>query len=404
MECSNEPATSKCDPGLECLVQQDAKVAGRISEGIDVSENERKILKRDKHPKLLRTIKLRSVEVRNRIMLSPMCQYSATDGMPDDWHMVHLGSRAVGGVGLVFTEAVHTEARGRITKYCLGLWNEEQRDAFARIAKFIKGQGAVAGIQIGHAGRKASTMRPWEQALPLPPDQGGWEVVGPSPLAFAKGFSTPIEMDEASIAKVTKSMASSARYAREAGFQVLEIHAAHGYLLHQFLSPLSNQRHDAYGGGFESRIRLLLETIDAVRSEWPEELPLFLRLSVSDHVAGGWDLPQSVKLCQILKSRGDVDLIDCSSGGNDPRQSIEIHPGYQVPYAEAIRRESGMPTAAVGLIHSADMAEQIIANGQADLVALGRTLMSEPYWPLDAARQLRAETSWPVQYERSNIF
>ncbi|MPZ58949.1 MAG: oxidoreductase [Rhizobiales bacterium] len=369
-----------------------------------MSEDERRILKRDPHPHLLRPIRFRSIEAANRIMLSPMCQYCATDGMPDDWHMVHLGSRAVGGVGLVFTEAVHSEPRGRITKYCLGLWSEAQRDVFARIAKFVMSQGSVPGIQIGHAGRKASTMRPWERSLPLPVAEGGWEVIGPSALAFAKGFPTPTAMDQSTIDSVTESMATSTRYAREAGFQVLEIHAAHGYLLHQFLSPLSNQRTDKYGGSFDNRVRLLMETLDAVRAEWPDDLPLFVRLSVSDHVDGGWDLAQTVELCRRLKARNDVDLIDCSSGGNDPRQSIRIHPGYQVPYAEAVRRESGLPTAAVGLIHSADMAEQIVANGQADLVVLGRTLMSEPYWPLNAARTLRANIRWPTQYERSNIF
>lgn len=371
---------------------------------VDVSENERRILKRDPHPNMLRPIRFRSVEAPNRIMLSPMCQYCATDGMPDDWHMVHLGSRAVGGVGFVFTEAVHNEPRGRITKYCLGLWNEQQRDSFARIAKFIKSQGSVAGIQIGHAGRKASTKRPWEGSLPLPVEEGGWEVIGPSALPFAKGFPTPVAMDQSAITAMTASMATSARYARDAGFQVIEIHAAHGYLLHQFLSPLSNRRTDRYGGSFDNRIRIVMETLDAVRAEWPDDLPLFVRLSVSDHVEGGWDLPESVELCRRLKARGDVDLIDCSSGGNDPRQSIRIHPGYQVPYAEAIRREARIPTAAVGLIHGADMAEQIISNGQADLVVLGRTLMSEPYWPLTAARALRAEIRWPTQYERSNIF
>lgn len=369
-----------------------------------MSENERRILKRNPHPHLLRPIRFRSVEAPNRIMLSPMCQYCATEGMPDDWHMVHLGSRAVGGVGLVFTEAVHCEPRGRITKYCLGLWNEQQRDAFARIAKFVRAQGAVAGVQIGHAGRKASTMRPWERSLPLPAEEGGWTVIGPSALPFAKGFPTPVAMDQATIDAVTASMAQSARYAREAGFQVIEIHAAHGYLLHQFLSPLSNHRTDGYGGSFDNRARLLMETLDAVRREWPDDQPLFVRLSVSDHVDGGWDPAQSIELCRRLKARGDVDLIDCSSGGNDPRQSIQIHPGYQVPCAELIRREAGMPTAAVGLIHSADMAEQILANGQADLVVLGRTLMSEPYWPLNAARTLRADIRWPIQYERSNIF
>ncbi|HWM83721.1 MAG TPA: NADH:flavin oxidoreductase/NADH oxidase [Pseudolabrys sp.] len=369
-----------------------------------MSEDERRILKRDRHPHILKPIRFRGVEAKNRIMLSPMCQYCATDGVPDDWHLVHLGSRAVGGVGIVFTEAVHTEPRGRITKYCLGLWNEQQRDAFARIAAFVKGQGAVAGIQLGHAGRKASTMRPWEGSKPLSAEDGGWSVIGPSALAFAKGFPTPAVMSRSDIDESVAAMARSVRYAREAGFQVVEVHAAHGYLMHQFLSPLSNRRSDEYGGSFENRIRLLMETIDAVRAEWPDDLPLFVRISVSDHVEGGWDLEQSIALSRRLRARGDVDLIDCSSGGNDPRQTIAIHPGYQVPLSEMIRRESGMPTGAVGLINGADMAEQIVANGQADLVVLGRSLMAEPYWPLKAARALRADIQWPTQYERSNIY
>lgn len=369
-----------------------------------MSENERRILRRNPHPHLFRPINFASVKAANRIMLSPMCQYCASDGMPDDWHFVHLGSRAVGGAGIVFTEAVHVEPRGRITPYCLGLWSEAQAEQFARIAGFVRAQGAVAGIQLGHAGRKASTMRPWEGSGPLAPQDGGWEVIGPSAAAFAKGYPTPRAMDRATMEEVVVAMARATRYAREAGFQVVEIHAAHGYLLHQFLSPLSNLREDEYGGSFDNRIRYLMETLAAVRAEWPRELPLFIRVSATDGVEGGWDLAQTIELGQRLKARGDVDLIDCSSGGNDPRQSIEIHPGYQVPLAQSIREATGLPTAAVGLIHSPDMAEQILANGQADLVVLGRTLMAEPYWPLQAARALRAEMAWPVQYERSNIF
>lgn len=369
-----------------------------------MSENERRILRRNPHPHLFRPISFASVKAANRIMLSPMCQYCASDGMPDDWHFVHLGSRAVGGAGIVFTEAVHVEPRGRITPYCLGLWNDAQAEQFARIASFVRARGAVAGIQLGHAGRKASTMRPWEGSGPLAPQDGGWEVIGPSAAAFAKGYPTPRAMNHATMHEVVAAMARATRYARGAGFQVVEVHAAHGYLLHQFLSPLSNLREDEYGGSFDNRIRYLMETLDAVRAEWPRELPLFIRVSATDGVEGGWDLAQTIELGQRLKARGDVELIDCSSGGNDPRQSIEIHPGYQVPLAQSIREATGLPTAAVGLIHSPDMAEQILANGQADVVVLGRTLMAEPYWPLQAARALRAEMAWPIQYERSNIF
>jgi 2,4-dienoyl-CoA reductase-like NADH-dependent reductase (Old Yellow Enzyme family) len=336
-------------------------------------------------------------------MLSPMCQYCASDGLPDDWHFVHLGSRAVGGAGIVFTEATHVEPRGRITPHCLGLWNDEQTEAFARIVRFIEKQGAVPGIQLGHAGRKAGTTPPWEGSKPLTAEEGAWEVIGPSPIPFAKGFPVPKAMTKADIAQVTEAMIASTIRARDAGFKIIEIHAAHGYLLHQFLSPLSNQRTDRYGGSFENRIRLLRETIAAVRAEWPEDLPLFVRLSVSDWVAGGWDLNESIELARIMKADGHVDLVDCSSGGNDPRQQIAIHPGYQIPLAKALR-ETGLPTGAVGLLHSPDLCEQILANGQADLIILGRSLLAEPYWPIYAAKRLRAPPKWPVQYERSDIF
>ena len=369
-----------------------------------MSENERRILRRDPNPLLLQEMTFRSVTARNRIALSPMCQYSARNGVPDDWHLVHLGSRAVGGVGIVFAEATHIEPRGRITPSCLGLWNDEQATAFARIARFVEAQGAVPGIQLGHAGRKASTMRPWEGSKPLAPDEGGWETIGPSPLAFAEGYLPPREMTKADIAEVTEKMANSTRLAREAGFKIIEIHAAHGYLLHQFMSPLSNRREDEYGGSFENRIRLLLETIEAVRSEWPDDLPLFLRLSVSEWVDGGWDVEQSLRLARLLKEASQVDLIDCSSGGNDPRQKIAIHPGYQIPLAARIRQETGMATGAVGLLHSPDLCEQILANGQADIVFLGRALMAEPYWPIYAAKRLRAQPKWPAQYERCDIY
>lgn len=369
-------------------------------------ENARRILRREPKPHLFRPFTLRSVTARNRIMLSPMCQYCAETGMPDDWHFVHLGARAAGGAGIVCTEAVHTEPEGRITPYCLGLWNDAQRDAFARIAAFITARGAVPAIQIGHAGRKASVGRPWDGAAPLPKEAGGWDVIGPSPEPYAAGWPTPHALSAAEIAGQIELIVQSARRAREAGFKILELHAAHGYLIHQFLSPLSNTRTDAYGGAFENRARMLLETIEAVRGVWPDDLPLFLRISATDWVAGGWDLAQSVALAAALKAGGRVDLIDCSSGGADPRQQIPIHPGYQIPFARRLRAETGMATGAVGLINAPDLAESVIASGDADLVLLGRALLGDPVWPLRAAHALKApdQADWPVQYERSNIF
>lgn len=347
----------------------------------------------------------RSVTTRNRIMLSPMCQYSAEDGMPNDWHFVHLGARAVGGAGIVSTEATHVEPRGRITPHCLGLWNDRQRDAFARIADFVGAQGAVPAIQLGHAGRKASVSRPWEGNRPLRPDDGGWNVIGPSALPYADGFPVPEEMDKSAIDRVAASFAAAARRAKEAGFRLMELHCAHGYLGHSFLSPLSNTREDDYGGTLKNRARVLMETVAAVRGEWPDDLPLFVRLSCTDWVDGGFDVDEAVAVARMLKASGQVDLVDCSSGGNDPRQRIPIHPGYQIPLAERVRREAGIATAAVGLLHGPDLAEEVIANGRADLVVMGRTLLSDPHWPLKAANALRAENvAWPVQYERSNIF
>lgn len=368
-------------------------------------ENARRILQRDPNPHLFRPFTLRSVTARNRIMMSPMCQYSATDGLTDDWHFAHLAARAVGGAGIVCVEATHVEPRGRITKYCLGIWNDDQRDRLARIAHFVAAHGAVAAIQIGHAGRKASMTRPWEGTLPLRDDDGAWEIIGPSAEPYAQGFSVPMEMSDARILDVIEAFRQAARRAREAGFKILELHAGHGYLFHQFFSPISNRRTDRYGGSLENRTRLLLETIGAVRSEWPNDLPLFVRVSLTDWVPGGWDIEEGIALCHILNARGDVDLIDCTSGGNDARQRISIHPGYQLPLAERVRREVGIPTGAVGLISSPEAAEEAIANGRADLVILGRMLLFNPNWPLHAANILKAKNvSWPVQYERSNIF
>jgi len=364
----------------------------------------RKIVQPDPNPHLFRPVTFRSVTARNRIMVSPMCQYSATDGVPNDWHFQHLGCRAVGGSGIVFTEVVHLEPRGRITPQCLGLWNDEQRDAFKRIAAFLKGQGAVAGMQIGHAGRKGSTARPWEGGKPLAPAQGGWTNIAPSPVPFGDGYAVPEEMDEKAIGQTIALFAQSARRALQAGFEVIEIHAAHGYLISEFLSPIPNRRTDGYGGSFENRIRFLLEAVDAVRSEWPDEKPLFVRLSCTDYMDGGWGLEDSVRLAQVLKAGGKVDLIDCSSGGVDPRQKMPIHPGYQVPFSAAIRARAGIATGAVGLIHHPVQAEQILAHGQADLIVMARAMLNDPYWPLHAAKVLKAKVKWPPQYERGDIF
>ncbi len=368
-------------------------------------ENGRRILRRDPHPHLFRPLALRSVTAKNRIMVSPMCQYSAEEGLPNDWHFAHLAARAVGGAGIVFTEATHVTPEGRITPHCLGLWSDAQREPLARIAAFVHGQGAVAGLQLGHAGRKSSLTRPWEGTRPIPIEAGGWRVIGPSPVAYAAGFQEPREMSAADIDEVLGAFRRATRRGREAGFRILELHAGHGYLFHQFLSPLSNRRRDAWGGSLENRARLLLDAVRAAREEWPAELPLFVRLSMTDWVAGGFELDEAVAVCRLLRETGLVDLVDCTSGGNDPRQRIPIHPGYQVPFAERVRREVGMPTATVGLVSSAEMAEEIVANARADLVVMGRMLLYDPHWPLHAANVLKAEgVAWPVQYERANIF
>ncbi|HEV7822394.1 MAG TPA: NADH:flavin oxidoreductase/NADH oxidase [Burkholderiales bacterium] len=367
-------------------------------------ENERKILQRTTTPHIFQPITFRSVTSKNRIMVSPMCQYSADDGVANDWHFQNLASRAVGGAGLVFTEVVHTEPRGRITPYCLGLWNDAQRDALARIVRFLKSQGAVAGMQLGHAGRKGSTARPWDGGKPLAPADGGWENVAPSALAFGDGYAVPLPMDKATIKESIDQFAVNTRRAREAGFDMLEVHAAHGYLIHEFLSPLSNRRTDEYGGTFENRIRYLLEVIDAVRSEWQDDKPLFVRISATDWIDGGWDLESSVKLAGLLKSGGKVDLIDCSSGGLSSQQKITLHPGYQVPFAAAIRSRADIATGAVGLINAPELAEQIVASGQADLIIMARAMLNDPYWPLHAARVLKTKIAWPPQYERGDIY
>lgn len=368
-------------------------------------ENERKVLQRNQNPHMFRPMELRSVTSRNRIMVSPMCQYSAKDGTPNDWHFQHLASRAVGGAGIVFTEVVHVEPRGRISPYCLGLWDDAQIEPYARIVKFMQAQGALAGIQIGHAGRKASTAAPWNGGKPVTSEQDGWdEVIGPSPIAFAAGYPRPTEMSDATIRETLDMFAANTRRARLAGFDIAEVHGAHGYLIHEFLSPLSNIREDRYGGSFENRIRFMLEAVDAVRSEWPDDKPLFVRISATDWVEGGWDLASSVKLAKILKDSGKVDLIDTSTGGLSPLQQIDIYPGFQVPFAAEIRKQVGIPTGAVGLIHTADQAEQIIATGQADLIILARAMLDDPYWPIHAAKALKIKAPWPKQYERADVY
>lgn len=367
-------------------------------------EDRRRIYRRSAEPLLFTPLELRGVTLPNRITLSPMCQYSATDGETNDWHLVHLGSRAVGGTGLVFTEAVHVEPRGRITPNCLGLWNDNQATGLARIASFISAQGVVPGIQLGHAGRKASVGRPWEGTGPLSQANGGWSTIGPSPQAYSDDWPIPAEMDKTVMHQVIEAFVDAVGRARNAGFRVVEIHAAHGYLHHQFLSPLSNHRTDEYGGSFENRIRFLLDTLSAVRSAWPHEFPIFVRVSATDWVDGGWTVDDTSRLAQILKSKDLVDLIDCSSGGNDPRQQITTYPGYQVPLSAQVRADAQIPTGTVGLINSPELAESILAAGYADLIYLGRALLADPLWPRKAAKQLRADQPWPVQYERADIY
>ncbi|WP_432542342.1 NADH:flavin oxidoreductase/NADH oxidase [Kineococcus sp. SYSU DK002] len=356
--------------------------------------------------RLFTPITLRGTTLPNRVWVSPMCQYScdpvAAPGVPNDWHLVHLGGLAVGGAGLVLTEAAAVLPEGRISPYDAGLWNDEQARAWARVVDFVHGQGAAAGVQLAHAGRKASTHRPWdERSGTVPAAEGGWETVGPSALPHGD-LAVPRELDAEGIAAVVRAFAEAARRADAAGFDVVELHAAHGYLLHQFLSPLSNQRTDAHGGSFENRVRLLLEVLDAVRAVWPADKPVLVRISTSDWVEGGWDVEQSIALARELAAHG-ADLVDASSGGNDPRQEIPVGPGYQVPNAGRVRREAGVPVAAVGLILEPAQAEQVLVSGEADAVLLARPLLADPRWPQRAAVALHAarEVPWPAQYARA---
>ena len=350
---------------------------------------------------LFEPLTLRGTTFRNRIAVSPMCQYSSQDGFATDWHLVHLGSRAAGGAGLVITEAAAVEARGRISPQDLGIYQDGHIEMLQRITAFIREQGAVAGIQLAHAGRKASTSRPWEGGKPLSAAQGGWSpIAGPSALPFDADYQTPEMLDEAGIQEIVRAFGTAARRAEQAGFEVIELHGAHGYLLHSFLSPLSNRRTDGYGGSFLNRTRFLREVAAEVRRVWPEHLPLFARLSVTDWTEGGWTVEDSLEAAGLLKPLG-VDLIDCSSGGNVPRASIPIGAGYQTAFAAQIRRDADILTGAVGMITSPQQADHIVRTGQADMVFLARELLRDPHWPLRAAKELHQTIPVPPQYERA---
>ncbi|GLV59094.1 oxidoreductase [Dictyobacter sp. S3.2.2.5] len=345
---------------------------------------------------------LRGLTLRNRIAVAPMCQYSSTDGFASDWHLVHLGSFAVGGAAIVMTEATAVEARGRISPQDLGIYKDEHIEMLSRIASFIKSQGAIPAMQLAHAGRKASTFRPWSGSGEVKREDGGWETVAPSAQRFAQNYPLPVELSQEEIAKVVQSFQVAARRALQAGFQILEIHAAHGYLIHEFLSPYSNHRTDEYGGSLQNRMRFLLEVTDAIRQVLPAELPLLARISASDWTEGGLTIEESVEISRALHEHG-VDLIDVSSGGNVEKARIPVGPGYQVPFAETIRREAHVPTGAVGLITEPRQANQILEQQRADLIFLARELLRDPHWPLRAARELSHNIAWPKQYERAKL-
>jgi 2,4-dienoyl-CoA reductase-like NADH-dependent reductase (Old Yellow Enzyme family) len=352
-------------------------------------------------PNLFDPLSIRDLTLPNRIVVSPMCEYSSIDGFANDWHLVHLGSRAVGGAGLILTEAAAVTPEGRISPGDLGIWSDNHIEFLARITRFIHSQGSVAGIQLAHAGRKASTYRPWDGDGAVPEGSGGWKnVVAPSAIPFAENYVQPRALTQERIQAVVRAFAEAASRARGAGFRVIEIHAAHGYLISEFLSPLANHRTDEYGGSFANRIRLLLEVVRAVRGTWPESAPLFVRISATDWVEGGWTLDESVELAKRLKDSG-ADLVDCSSGGNVPPAQIPIGPGYQTPFAERIRREAKILTGAVGMITAPSQADHIIRTGQADVAIIAREFLRDPYWPLRAARELGYSAPWPVQYVRA---
>jgi 2,4-dienoyl-CoA reductase-like NADH-dependent reductase (Old Yellow Enzyme family) len=352
-------------------------------------------------PHLFDPLTIRSVEFKNRVFVSPMCEYSSEDGFANDWHLVHLGSRAVGGASLVLTEANAVTADGRISPQDLGIWKDDHIEYLSRITRFIKQQGSIPGTQLAHAGRKASTARPWEGGANLPLEQGGWRPIwAPSPIPFRDDYQTPTAVRIDQIHSIREAFVSAARRAADAGFEVIEIHAAHGYLLHEFLSPLSNKRTDEYGASFENRTRFVREVCSGVRQVWPESLPLFVRISCTDWVEGGWNLEESIELSRQLKLLG-VDLIDCSSGGVVGNARIPVGPAYQAPFAERIRKEADTLTGAVGMITAPKQADTIIQTGQADAVLLAREFLRQPYWPLLAARELEYEAAWPKQYERA---
>jgi len=352
-------------------------------------------------PSLFEPLSIKSITLRNRIGVSPMCMYSSNDGVAHDWHLVHLGARAAGGAGLVIAEATAVAPEGRITPGDAGIWDEKHVEPLARINRFVKAQGAVPGIQLAHAGRKASCDKPWNGGKSLDRAHGGWETLAPSALAFGD-YAVPRAMTTDEIRATVDAFARAAGHALAAGFDVVEVHGAHGYLLHEFVSPLSNRRTDAYGGAYDNRVRFPLEVARAVREAWPADKPVLYRVSATDWVEGGWDLPQSIELARRLKAIG-IDLVDCSSGGNVHHAKIPLGPGYQVPFAEAIRREAGIPTAAVGLISDAVQAEQLVALGQADAVFLARAMLRDPYWPRHAAKALKVDLPWPDQYKRCDV-
>jgi 2,4-dienoyl-CoA reductase-like NADH-dependent reductase (Old Yellow Enzyme family) len=351
-------------------------------------------------PALFSPLTLRSVTFRNRIGVSPMCQYSSLDGQVAEWHIVHYGTRAVGGAGLTIVEATGVVPQGRISPGDLGIWSDEHIPGLLRLTKFLDEQGSVPAIQLAHAGRKASTPAPLRGGKFLGVHEGGWEIVAPSPIPFAEGHGIPHEMSKPEIQLVVSRFADAARRAWEAGFKAVEVHAAHGYLAHQFLSPLTNRRTDEYGGSFENRTRFLREVVGAVRKSWPDALPLFVRISVTDWAEGGWNIEESAALCRELKQLG-VDLIDASSGGLVPDAKIPVGPGYQVPFAARLRKETGLATAAVGLIRSPEEADEVVKSGAADFVLLGRELLRNPYWPQAAAKKLGAAPLHPPQYKRA---
>ena len=350
---------------------------------------------------LFSPLQLRALTLRNRILVSPMCQYSSEDGMPNDWHFVHLGSRAVGGASLVCVEAAAVTPEGRITPWDAGIWSAAHAQAWGRSAAFIRSQGAAPAIQLAHAGRKASCDKPWRGGKPLAPAAGAWTTLGPSAIGFGS-YPPPRAMTLEEVRKTVEDFRAAAGFSRDAGFDAVEVHGAHGYLLHEFCSALSNRRTDEYGGSFDNRVRLPLEVSRAVREVWPQGKPVLYRISATDWFEGGWDLEQSIELCRRLKAIG-VDLIDVSSGGNIHEQKIRLGPGYQAPFSEAIRREAGIATASVGLITEPVQAEQIVSHGQADAVCLARALLRDPYWPRHAAKALGVDFPWPDQYKRCDV-